>query len=58
MEYWGQVWTCTAWCETRYDFRVFRIDRVRDLIISDRSFIDEPGKRLRDYLEKMGYPEL
>lgn len=57
LEYWGQAWTCTAWCETRKDFRVFRIDRIRGLIAAERHFVDETGKRLRDYLEINGYPE-
>ena len=26
--YWGKVWTLSAWCELRNDFRGFRIDRV------------------------------
>ena len=30
MEYWGRVWTLTAWCETRADFRSFRVDRIED----------------------------
>ena len=29
--FWGGVWTLTAWCEQRNDFRNFRIDRIQDL---------------------------
>ncbi|WP_299937077.1 YafY family protein [uncultured Pelagimonas sp.] len=57
MEYWGQVWTCTAWCETRDDFRVFRIDRMRGVLEAGRSFVDEPGKRLRDYVLREGFEQ-
>ncbi len=50
MEYWGQAWTCTAWCETRADFRVFRIDHIREVLTTDDTFIAEPGKTLAEYL--------
>lgn len=26
--FWGKVWTLLAWCETRADFRMFRLDRI------------------------------
>ncbi|KQT31251.1 DNA-binding transcriptional regulator [Sphingomonas sp. Leaf412] len=26
--FWGKVWTMVAWCETRADFRMFRLDRM------------------------------
>ncbi|MCK0166845.1 YafY family transcriptional regulator [Jannaschia sp. S6380] len=29
--FWGRAWTLVAWCELRGDFRMFRIDRIRDL---------------------------
>jgi predicted DNA-binding transcriptional regulator YafY len=47
--FWGQRWTLGAWCETREDFRNFRLDRVADAAIGGR-FPDEPGKRLDDFL--------
>ncbi|MEL6170067.1 MAG: YafY family protein [Pseudomonadota bacterium] len=50
MEYWGRVWTLTAWCELRDDFRVFRVDRIKKLEAVPELFVDEPGKRLSDYL--------
>lgn len=46
--YWGAVWTLAAWCETRESFRSFRIDRIRELIVTDTAFRDEPGKTLAD----------
>ncbi len=49
MEYWGRVWTLTAWCELRDDFRVFRIDLIENVRPLPELFIDEPGKRLSDY---------
>ncbi|PCJ05607.1 MAG: transcriptional regulator [Rhodobacteraceae bacterium] len=49
MEYWGRVWTLTAWCETREDFRVFRVDLIEAATALPELFVDEPGKRLQDY---------
>lgn len=50
MEYWGRVWTCTAWCEKRDDFRVFRVDQIAEIIVTGNTFAPEPGKTLRDYM--------
>ncbi|NOD34063.1 MULTISPECIES: YafY family protein [unclassified Ruegeria] len=49
MEYWGRVWTLTAWCELRQGFRVFRIDLIESVLPLPEVFADEPGKRLSDY---------
>ncbi|NVO55466.1 YafY family transcriptional regulator [Rhodobacteraceae bacterium B1Z28] len=49
MEYWGRVWTLTAWCELRNGFRVFRIDLIETVTPQPEIFADEPGKRLNDY---------
>lgn len=49
MEYWGRVWTLTAWCELRADFRVFRIDLIQEATALPVLFVDEPGKTLADY---------
>jgi len=46
--YWGAVWTLAAWCETRENFRSFRVDRIRQLIVTEHAFRDEPGKTLAD----------
>ncbi|WP_322891474.1 MULTISPECIES: YafY family protein [unclassified Yoonia] len=52
-EYWGQVWTCSAWCELRADFRAFRIDRITDCTATGQSFRPEPGKTIADYLTQV-----
>jgi predicted DNA-binding transcriptional regulator YafY len=49
LEYWGRVWTLTAWCEKRKDFRGFRIDLMQSLAPAGQGFIAEPGKTLADY---------
>ena len=42
------VWLIVAWCETRHDFREFRVDRVVSMEITDEQFRDEVGKTLND----------
>lgn len=49
LEYWGRIWTLTAWCEMRDDFRVFRVDRIEALTVLPALFVDEPGKTIEDY---------
>ena len=49
MEYWGRVWTLTAWCELRQDFRVFRVDLIEEASALPELFVDEPGKTFADY---------
>ena len=53
LEYWGRVWTMSAWCELRDDFRVFRVDRIETLIDTGATFKAEDGKTLQDYLAKV-----
>jgi predicted DNA-binding transcriptional regulator YafY len=50
LEYWGRIWTLTAWCEARGDFRVFRVDRIEAIEILPELFVDEPGRTLADYM--------
>ncbi|MEL7100445.1 MAG: YafY family protein [Pseudomonadota bacterium] len=50
MEYWGRVWTLTAWCELREDFRAFRIDLIQNAQPLPDLFVDEAGKTYTDYL--------
>lgn len=51
--YWGKVWTLSAWCELRQDFRGFRADRIDALQVLDERFRDEPGKTLADLLRRV-----
>ncbi|MEP1209637.1 MAG: YafY family protein [Rhizobiaceae bacterium] len=53
VEFWGQVWTCTAWCEMRQDFRAFRVDRIENLNLLDEDFVPEKGRQLEDYLRQV-----
>jgi predicted DNA-binding transcriptional regulator YafY len=51
MEYWGRVWTCSAWCELRNDFRAFRIDLMEACEPTGERFQPETGKTIEDYLK-------
>jgi predicted DNA-binding transcriptional regulator YafY len=44
------AWLLTAWCETRDDFRNFRVDRITGLITRADRFPLDRGKRFEDYL--------
>jgi predicted DNA-binding transcriptional regulator YafY len=50
--YWGTAWTLASWCESRKDFRNFRLDRMRDLAITG-SFPFVSGQALDDFLRAM-----
>ncbi len=49
-DYWGKVWTLSAWCEQRRGFRAFRIDRIQMCEPTGASFQSEAGKTIEDYL--------
>jgi len=51
--YWGKVWTFSAWCELRQDFRGFRIDRIAQVEVLPERFRDEPGKTLAEMLRRL-----
>lgn len=51
--FWSGVWTLAAWCELRKDFRTFRIDRMQDVQVLAREFVQKKGQRLEDYLQQV-----
>ncbi|MEM8591888.1 MAG: YafY family protein [Pseudomonadota bacterium] len=52
LDYWGRVWTVTAWCELRADFRTFRVDKIERLRVLPAIFTEEEGKRFDDFLAR------
>ncbi len=52
--FWGESWTLLGWCELRSDFRSFRVDRLASTERTGERFHCEPGRRLRDYLSRIG----
>lgn len=51
LAFWSGVWTLAAWCETRNDFRTFRLDRVEALERTGETFTPKRGQTLKDYLK-------
>jgi predicted DNA-binding transcriptional regulator YafY len=46
----NSVWLFTAWCDSRHDFRNFRVDRIRSVTRTGEIFKDKKGERFKDYL--------
>ena len=53
LNFWGTTWSIAAWCESREDFRVFRLDRIRGLQMGDEKFEEVPGRTLADFVESV-----
>ncbi|HKO12200.1 MAG TPA: YafY family protein [Acidobacteriaceae bacterium] len=51
--FWGGVWTLTAWCEMRSDFRNFRVDRIQHAETLAEKFTPKPGQTLADFLKRV-----
>ena len=49
------VWLLLGWCELRADFRSFRLDRIAAIKHLDERYRPTPGRRLTDYLRRVGY---
>jgi predicted DNA-binding transcriptional regulator YafY len=50
--FWGKVWTLVAWCETRADFRMFRLDRTTGLATTGEQFRPMPERSLAECLRR------
>jgi predicted DNA-binding transcriptional regulator YafY len=53
LNFWGMTWSVAAWCESREDFRVFRLDRMRSLQMGGEQFEEVPGRTLADFVESV-----
>ncbi len=47
--FWGSSWTLIAWCEMRDDYRMFRLDRILQLVEMDERFTTSPECNLQHY---------
>ncbi|HLY17550.1 MAG TPA: YafY family protein [Bryobacteraceae bacterium] len=52
LNFWGTTWSVAAWCETRRDFRVFRLDRIRSLEMMAEKFEEAEGRTFEDFLKR------
>lgn len=53
LAFWSGVWTLAAWCETRCDFRNFRIDRIEKFEETAIHFTPKIGERFEDYMKQV-----
>ncbi|MBB5017469.1 putative DNA-binding transcriptional regulator YafY [Chitinivorax tropicus] len=51
--FWGTVWTLSAWCELRDDFRNFRVDRMVTIQVEPERYPHQAGRTLDDCLQRM-----
>jgi predicted DNA-binding transcriptional regulator YafY len=51
--FWGTTWTLAAWCESRNDFRNFRLDRMGAIEILPETFEETAGRSLDDFVKMM-----
>lgn len=51
-------WLLVGWCEDRNDFRVFRLDRMTDVMVSTTVFSRRPGQTMQDYLDRQSLRRL
>ncbi|GGA69732.1 DNA-binding transcriptional regulator [Edaphobacter acidisoli] len=53
LAFWSGAWTLAAWCELREDFRTFRMDRMQEVAVLERTFVPKRGQRIEDYLKML-----
>ena len=49
LDYWGRLWTCVVWCETKRRFDDLRVDQIETVQVLPSLFVDEPEKSLHAY---------
>jgi predicted DNA-binding transcriptional regulator YafY len=55
--FWGANWTLASWCELRYEFRNFRLDRIQQFKILERQFESQAGQQLADFFASLAAQE-
>lgn len=50
--FYGGAWYVVAWCRLRQGFRQFRIDRIRELTVTEESFPHRPDFSLTEHLKR------
>lgn len=51
--FWGSRWTLLGWCESRDDFRNFRLDRITSIDL-DEPYEVAAGQTLADFMKSIG----
>lgn len=61
LSFWGEIWIVVAWCEARDDYRSFRLDRCRDMRLTERRYQARHDRSLQDFIslqKRKGMPVL
>lgn len=53
LAFWGGSWTLGAWCRLRQDFRNFRLDRIRDCVMLEITFLENAKSGFAAYMAAM-----
>lgn len=51
--FWGKVWTLVTWCELRDDFRMFRLDRISEMLPEGSQYPVDSEKSLHQFYREM-----
>ena len=51
--FWGKVWTLVAWCELRNGFRMFRLDRIGEMLAQESQYPIDPSRSLQQFYKEM-----
>ncbi len=51
--YYSLTWHFIGWCRLRQDYRDFRLDRIKKLVIRDETFDDKAHPSLKEYIEEL-----
>jgi predicted DNA-binding transcriptional regulator YafY len=51
--YYAQTWHFIGWCRLRKDYRDFRMDRIRKLVLKDEKFDNKLHPSLAEYIQQL-----
>ena len=51
--YYGEMWHFIGWCRLRKDYRDFRLDRIRKLVLKDEIFDQSAHPTLTEYIQQL-----
>ena len=50
--FWGSAWTVVSWCRLRKGYRLFRLDRIKELEVSETSFTTAADKSFANWVSQ------
>jgi len=52
LTFWGKIWLLVAWCETRDDYRSFRLERCSEIVLTEKDFSRHPQRSLEHFIQQ------